>query len=488
MMRRREESVERRAMSELFIIGFFKQKTLRSLAGLFFALLLSLPALRSPLYAAFEDKGTGARQTALGDTFVASGNDAYSLMVNPAGLAQLHERMAASEYSKLYAGLSDGSNLSQYYLGYAQPIKWGGTLSVGWKQFSLEGLYQERTLSLGYGEWLTDRIAIGGALKQLYHAFETPSIIVNNSGQVQNGTPQFFAQNGNSNTAYAGDIGALFKVNDRNTVGFSVQDINEPNVALSKSDHEIVPRTVRLGITRDVGRGLSLSASLMTRQALSNQTDKVWTGASEKWWDLKDSSVAVRGSLATGSREYRVLSIGTSYKLQKLQIDYAFVFNLGGISFGDTLGTHRFSFGYRFGPKSTGKVRMDKNAKAGDVVIPEITVPASEWPMTSTPAVAPQYPTNDIVAEELSIMLTKDTDNDGILDDFDKCANTPAGVPIDKDGCPTDADKDGVPDYMDQCQGTLPGTAVGRNGCALPTQVEIEFLPLEELLHNTPQP
>jgi outer membrane protein OmpA-like peptidoglycan-associated protein len=45
----------------------------------------------------------------------------------------------------------------------------------------------------------------------------------------------------------------------------------------------------------------------------------------------------------------------------------------------------------------------------------------------------------------------KDADKDGVSDRLDKCPNTPAGVAVDKSGCPLDRDKDGVADYMDAC-------------------------------------
>lgn len=44
-----------------------------------------------------------------------------------------------------------------------------------------------------------------------------------------------------------------------------------------------------------------------------------------------------------------------------------------------------------------------------------------------------------------------DADGDGVPDRRDKCPNTPAGVQVDRDGCPIDTDGDGVPDYQDQC-------------------------------------
>jgi len=39
----------------------------------------------------------------------------------------------------------------------------------------------------------------------------------------------------------------LYRFTERHTLGISDYDINEPNIALSSTDHEIVPRTIRRG-------------------------------------------------------------------------------------------------------------------------------------------------------------------------------------------------------------------------------------------------
>jgi OmpA-OmpF porin, OOP family len=59
----------------------------------------------------------------------------------------------------------------------------------------------------------------------------------------------------------------------------------------------------------------------------------------------------------------------------------------------------------------------------------------------------------------------KDSDNDGVNDDLDKCPDTPAGVKVDQDGCPVDSDGDGVPDYLDKCPNTPKDTKVDTLGC-----------------------
>ena len=56
-----------------------------------------------------------------------------------------------------------------------------------------------------------------------------------------------------------------------------------------------------------------------------------------------------------------------------------------------------------------------------------------------------------------------DADNDGVADNDDKCPNTPAGVKVDKKGCPLDTDGDGVADYLDDCP-TVKGL-VSLKGC-----------------------
>jgi len=64
-----------------------------------------------------------------------------------------------------------------------------------------------------------------------------------------------------------------------------------------------------------------------------------------------------------------------------------------------------------------------------------------------------------------------DSDNDGVPDNLDKCPGTPAGVAVDKDGCPLDSDNDGVPDYLDKCPGTPAGVAVDKDGCPPPVVI-----------------
>jgi outer membrane protein OmpA-like peptidoglycan-associated protein len=58
-----------------------------------------------------------------------------------------------------------------------------------------------------------------------------------------------------------------------------------------------------------------------------------------------------------------------------------------------------------------------------------------------------------------------DSDGDGILENRDRCPDTPAGAQVDGTGCPSDSDGDGVPDGVDRCANTPPGASVNASGC-----------------------
>jgi OOP family OmpA-OmpF porin len=66
-----------------------------------------------------------------------------------------------------------------------------------------------------------------------------------------------------------------------------------------------------------------------------------------------------------------------------------------------------------------------------------------------------------------SMLTSKDSDNDGVFDNTDKCANTPVGTRVGSDGCALDSDGDGVLNSLDMCADTSAGTKVGAKGCSL---------------------
>jgi outer membrane protein OmpA-like peptidoglycan-associated protein len=91
----------------------------------------------------------------------------------------------------------------------------------------------------------------------------------------------------------------------------------------------------------------------------------------------------------------------------------------------------------------------------------------------ASPPVAPRTVLNYGASLGLSVMLGSrpimDADGDGVLDNRDRCADTPAGATVDSRGCPSDSDGDGVPDGVDRCPTTVAGASVDSRGCSQDT-------------------
>jgi outer membrane protein OmpA-like peptidoglycan-associated protein/opacity protein-like surface antigen len=64
-----------------------------------------------------------------------------------------------------------------------------------------------------------------------------------------------------------------------------------------------------------------------------------------------------------------------------------------------------------------------------------------------------------------AIGCTRDSDGDNIADGIDKCPDSPAGVLVDAAGCPRDSDSDGIADGLDRCSATTKGATVDALGC-----------------------
>lgn len=67
-----------------------------------------------------------------------------------------------------------------------------------------------------------------------------------------------------------------------------------------------------------------------------------------------------------------------------------------------------------------------------------------------------------------------DSDRDGVQDNADLCPGTPAGTPVDLNGCAAtavlDSDGDGVPDDADNCADTAAGASVDMSGCVIASE------------------
>jgi len=321
-------------------------------------LIVALTLLLAACYpkaamAAYEDVGVGARVSGLGHAYTAVADDVYSVYYNPAGLATLDRPELGTTYSKLLTGLSDGSQPSNSFLAYAHPIEGGrkGTFGAGWNYFTLGGLYRESQLMASYGRGLfartqPNRYYIGGTVKYLNRSVggtAEASNGISNTG-VAMGQADPVLQNASKGNLDA-DLGFLWRVKPRWTVGFMAQHLLAPNVGFSGDDK--LGRNLKLGGAYKTPFS-TLTGDVRLQSAPDGSMDKIVAVAAEKWLPtLLHGSFGVRGSLSTGSRDFRQLSFGLSYKISRMQFDYGFALPIAGMT--STSGSHRLGLTLRFG-------------------------------------------------------------------------------------------------------------------------------------------
>ncbi len=327
------------------------RKNIRVAAAL--ALLL---ALRPPARAAFEDLGFGARVPGMGDVFTGVADDLSSAYYNPAGLSNLERPKVMASHAIFYSGLSDGSNLGLSSLAFAAPVSngRGGTLGGLWQQFSLSGVYYEKTAQVSWGYRFDKRsryekFSVGASLKYLSHGFSRLSETYNavENDVLQNGNTDPVLAGANSRSALDADVGGLYRLTKRWTLGAAVLNAMSSNVAFSSGDKDQLPRRMRFGASFK-SLWLLLAADARMQKGPDGKNDKQLIFAAEKVFPSLDrGDLGVRASLGVGDREFRQATAGLSYKIQKIQLDYGFSLPLGTVK--QTAGNHKVALTYHFG-------------------------------------------------------------------------------------------------------------------------------------------
>ncbi|MBI3548151.1 MAG: hypothetical protein HY078_03760 [Elusimicrobia bacterium] len=332
--------------------------TLRGLVAAGMALALAA-GLAAPSFAAFEDLGAGARAPGMGNAFTAISDDLYAVYYNPAGLAQMERPQLSATYNKLYMGLSDGSDLGTTQLTYAQPLRggqWGG-VGTAFSRFSLNSIYSENSMFLSYGRTMLQRDSgarlMGGvSAKYLQHSFAAPTEAGNscNNGMCGFGSDPVLSGS-TSKGAMDADVGFLYRFPRRWQAGMMIQHFLEPDVAFAGGDK--LRRSLRFA-----GAYKSLWMNLATEVRMSpapdGSTDRDLIFGAEKFVPTLDhGTFGLRGSLAFGSREWRQLTMGLSYRISKIEMDYAFLMPMGTVK--GTLGSHTAALTFHFGAATSSE-------------------------------------------------------------------------------------------------------------------------------------
>jgi hypothetical protein len=330
------------------------QKLLRLLA-----LCICLTTSTQNVGASFSPLAVGARPSGMGEAFSAVADDVYSLYYNPAGLAQLTRPELGAYYSRLFVGLSDGSDISQSFFGYGHPLgpfAAHGSLGIDYIALNLSGLYKEQTFGLSYAYKFFNKWNIGGSIKLLKKTVGSYDPAIGNAIDSTSGAPFTTGQsdplfsNGQSKSAPAIDLGTQYEFSPHYWIAAVVRNLNSPNMALSSSDSDPAPSYSTIGITRktsDSAIGFDMNQYNTTQSNL-----RVNFGG-EKWLN----AIGLRAGLAFGTQNYSSGSFGASYRLANFQLDYAMNYPIQGVQ--GTFGNQQFSLTARFGKSPQTPIEME---------------------------------------------------------------------------------------------------------------------------------
>lgn len=315
--------------------------------------LLSL-ACAAPLRAAFEDVETGPRASAMAGAYSAAGEDSGAIFYNPAGITGLSRYDVSLSQEKLFLGLTDGSSIMRSALSLGTPLMIGGSywgaLAFGMDTLSLDSLYSESRMRLGYGYPVKDNVWAGLSIARMSLTY--------GSDQYTRLNPVLASATGKSGMGL--DLGVVMKLESAD-LGLAILNANEPDMGI------MYPNKV----SRKIDLGLALKREALTWAfdlVISGKDLKIKTGTEVPV--LKETlggHALVRGGIALGSRDYRAASAGFGYRGASYGIDYAFIYPLSGIA--DTMGHHQigahFAWGKPRGPMADREEEKKAKSKAG---------------------------------------------------------------------------------------------------------------------------
>jgi len=310
-------------------------------------------------YAAFEPIAIGARPAGLGGAYTALADDIYAVYYNPAGLSLIPRGEFTAQYSQMYMGLWDKSNLSYSFVGIAQPLRIKrdfGTIGVSVLNFNADNLYKESTFILSYGKNFTiggvRKLDVGFNLKTLSIGYGEDTYTydtLNNDGiasSLETGTARadaLFDKYGFTKTASTVDFGMKYSIFSNYKVAFMIQNITQPNIALDDTVESKLPAVYNIGFAH-TGKSYALGLDYMTKQTNKISDYKIAVSG-EKYLPF---GMGLRSGIVFGSRELMNLAVGVGFKTEGIQFDYAIEYPFSGIK--NTMGNHKVSMVLKFGP------------------------------------------------------------------------------------------------------------------------------------------
>ena len=301
---------------------------MKRLPALFLTASLAFPA---QLFAAMEEVPFTARSMAMADALTADAEDLSGLILNPATLGHLQRSEMTFGIRRLFDIPAGKTDINGMNIGAATPLgKWNvpGTMGFSWTHDRFYPTSLDRVFALSYGskswrEFGPGVFDVGLSLKMLKRGGQ------NFGGNFSKG---------------AVDVGTYYRWGERQAVGFSILNLNRPQVGLS-GYNDRAPVAVKLGYVQRVRR-FTVATDLTRRGASGSfgETTSASMGVEHGWGTAKYGSFTARSGLILSTKA-RSWSLGGGWNILGTHVDYALRVPLSGGS----RWSHMISLTYRFG-------------------------------------------------------------------------------------------------------------------------------------------
>lgn len=296
------------------------------------AALALLLACAAPAAAVFEDIPAGARQSGFGGP-AAGLEDPLSFYANPAlpGSARKFETGAHFLASKRVP--QGPASLNAYGAWALVPrMAYGkmGTLAIGGLYRDDGGTLKQKAITFGWGTWHLLRkdagvLDFGANFKILSAAPEA---------------------GGESASGFAVDLGAVFRPDERHSLGLSVLNLNNPAFEIGGAE-DFAPRVLRLGVSeRREDYTLSLDLALRSAAGGYGGNASVNPGVEHAWRTRRAGLFFSRAGLFLAERA-TALSAGLGWKRLASEISYGLAVPLTGA----VSPSHSLTLALRFGDR-----------------------------------------------------------------------------------------------------------------------------------------
>ncbi|OGF50392.1 MAG: hypothetical protein A2231_02545 [Candidatus Firestonebacteria bacterium RIFOXYA2_FULL_40_8] len=298
--------------------------------------------------ASFEDI-PGARPIGMSGAFTSIADDVNALFYNPAGLSKLGRIEVTGLYEQQYAGL--GENICYSYFGSVLPLGDLGRFGIS-GSMSYTSLYQEYMVALSYGLKVSKSpsVSLGVNIKWLSKTFTQNEYTA---------IDPLFLNSGLNMNFWSYDIGGLIDITKQSRIGVMLMNINQP---VDSYDGDRLPLKIKAGgmYNFDI-----LTASVEGEYGLASingHKDLNLSAGIEKW--ICENNLGLRAGISFLRYSIRSISVGATYKIDGLQIDYALQYPISGIT--GTLGNHIVQLTYKFGSPISDEPLIKVDVKLPD--------------------------------------------------------------------------------------------------------------------------